>query len=385
MRSRLILGILLIALCAATSHAAEPEFRGLWVHNWIPGMLSPEQIDQTVNWAKSCNMNALVLQVRMRGDAYYDSKVEPRAPNIAAGPEFDPLAYAIRKARENGLQVHAWVNAYRVWSSVGKPPQPDHVVNVHPEWLNKNLKGEVVSGDGMFLDPGIPEVREHLQSVVADIVSRYDVDGIMLDFIRYPNRDWGYSDIALSRFRKIYGGPEKPDPKNPLWSSWRRQQVTEMVRGIYRTVTSIKPYVVVSASTVPWGPCPKDFRKGDAYAWVFQDWRAWMREGILDLNMPMNYKDPGKPRDDQWHIDWLVGMKKWAYQREAYDGLMIFKGNADGVAKQIQDARAHGINGTVGFAFSQGEYSAALAERLKATVYAEPAPVPVLPWKPARK
>ncbi len=326
-------------------------------------------------------MNALVGQVRMIGDAYYNSKYEPRATSIRAGADFDPLAYMIKRARENGLEIHAWVNVYRVWRSKTKPPQANHVVNLHPEWLNKDANGKTTSKDGRFLDPGIPEVREFTVKLVADLLSKYDVDGLMLDFIRYPGKNWGYSEIAVARFNRKYGRQGKPSAADPVWCDWRREQVTEMMRAIYKEVHRLKPHVKVSAATISWGRCPSDFRQTDAYRNVFQDWRLWMQEGILDASMPMNYKNPSNSEHSQWFVDWLKGMKKWSYGRHVYCGLMIFKNNVSGAASQVKLSRDKAVHGVVGFAFSQVDSKAALASKLRSTVFAKPVATPSMPWK----
>jgi uncharacterized lipoprotein YddW (UPF0748 family) len=324
-----------------------------------------------------------MVQVRRTGEAYYNSAYEPRASEIKE-EDLDPLAYAIKRGRESGLEVHAWFNVYRVWGSSKAPPWPNHVVNAHPEWLNKDINGKSTTGEGQFLDPGVPEVREYNLKLIKDIVSRYDVDGLMLDYVRYPGQEWGYSDIAVARFNKAHGRTGKPDPKDPAWGQWRRDQVTQMVREIYREVTRLKPHVKVSAATIPWGDCPSDFKKTDAYASVFQDWRAWMQQGIIDINMPMNYKDPANPKHQPMYANWLDGMKRWSYMRHAYNVQMVFKGNVQGAIEQAKLARKKGSPGIIGFAFSQTDCRDALGAALKAQVFQEPAPVPKMPWKKAR-
>ncbi|HEY3297564.1 MAG TPA: family 10 glycosylhydrolase, partial [Armatimonadota bacterium] len=199
MKNRLtaIVFILIIA-SSGIARAAKSEFRALWVHNWRPGILCDAQVDQTVRWAKDCNINALVVQVRRVGDAYYDSAYEPRANNIEAGSDFDPLGCVIKKSKSSGMEVHAWFNVYRIGAKTGLPPMPNHVGAVHPEWLSKDDKGALYSEEGLFLDPGVPAVREHIVKIVADLVGKYDVDGVMLDYIRYPGKNWGYNDIAVA-------------------------------------------------------------------------------------------------------------------------------------------------------------------------------------------
>ena len=381
MQSRLTAILFASLICiSGAAGAAKPEYRAIQVHTWIPGLFSPAEIDETIKWAKDANMNLAILQVRRVADACYDSAYEPRASDLQGGPDFDPLAYGIKRCRENGLQVYAWFNVYRVWGG-GKPPDPNHIVNQHPEWLNKDIDGNVNAGEGVFLDPGVPEVREYTVKVLADLLGKYDVDGIMLDFIRYPGQKWGYSDIAVSRFNAQYGRTGKPDPRDLTWGRWRREQVTEMVRAIYKEINRRKPHVALAAATIPWGPCADLWSKTDAFAHVFQDWRLWMEEGILDVNMPMNYKDPANPRHQQWYIDWLDGMKRWSYGRHAISIAMVFKGNVNGAVEQVRLAREHGLPGAGGFAFSQDACKADLAARLKSTVFSEPAPVPSMPWK----
>lgn len=380
---RYILCLLLLASAFGTAWSAEPEFRAIQVHHWVEGGLSPEQIDQTIKWAKDAHFNVIQYQVRRVGDAYYNSAHEPRATNIRGGEDFDPLGYCIKKAHENGMEVHAWINVYRVWTGRSDPTNPKHVVNQHPEWVNRNAGGASREGSSVFLDPGAPKVREYTVKLVADILSKYDVDGIMLDYVRYPRADWGYSEGAVSAFNAKYGKTGKPAQTDPQWCQWRRDQVTDTVKAIAAEITRTKPYVKLSAATVAWGSCPQDFARSDAYSSTFQDWRLWMEQGIIDINMPMNYKNPSIAREAQWYADWIEGTKRWAYKRAAYCTIMVYGDNIDGAVRQVKLSRDKGLH-VVGFAFSQDDGSKALGEKLKAA-FKEPAPVPSLSWKPARR
>lgn len=385
MTSRLaVTVILLIALAAGIAHAAEPEFRAIQVHHWIDGGLSADQIDKTIKWAKDANFNIIQYQVRRVGDAYYDSAYEPRATIIKGPVDFDPFAYVIKKAHQNGLEVHAWINVCRIWAAPDPPADPKHVVNKHPEWLSKNSKGGISDGRDTFLDPGAPGVREYLVKIVDDILTKYDVDGIMLDYIRYPSRNYGYNDASLAAFNAKNGSTGQPAETDAKWSQWRRDQVTQTVRAIYKEINRVKPWVKLSAATIVWGGCADDFKNTEAYASVFQDWQGWMKEGILDINLPMNYKDPSDPNHQKMYTGWLDGMKRWEYNRRTACTVWVSKGNIDGAIGQIKEARDKGLD-IVGFAFSQVDNAAALGKKLKATVFKTPAPVPKLSWKPERK
>ncbi|HUV05599.1 MAG TPA: family 10 glycosylhydrolase [Armatimonadota bacterium] len=376
-----LIGVLVAAGCA---RAAEHEFRAVWVHTWRPGLLSPAEIQETVRWARDTNMNALIVQARRVGDAYYNSAYEPRSSSIQAGPDFDPLDCAIKQCRANGLEVHAWFNVYRVWTSNTNPPA-GHVVNLHPEWLSKEANGNTGSKDGKFLDPGVPEVRRYLVKLIADLVSKYDIDGLTLDFVRYPGKNWGYNELAVARFNTLYGRTGNPPADDPLWCRWRREQVTETVRAIRREVNRLKPGLKLSAATVSWGPCPSDFSRTDAYAGLFQDWRLWMEQGLLDANMPMNYKDPSAPKHNQYFADWLAGARKWSCGRHVYCGLMVFNSNVSGVAAQVKAAREKGLDGIVGFAFSQADCKSELSSKLRSTVFSKRVRVPPMRWKAGPK
>jgi uncharacterized lipoprotein YddW (UPF0748 family) len=325
-------------------------------------------------------MNALIVQVRRLGDAYYRSSYEPRADNIQAGPEFDPLGCVIKQAHSAGLEVHAWFNVYRVGAKAGLPPFPNHVGRQHPDWLSKDDKGGLGSEDGRFLDPGVPEVRQHLVKVISELVTKYDIDGLMLDYIRYPGKNWGYNDIAVSRFNAENGRTGRPSPDDPLWCNWRREQVTITVRAIYNEVHRLKPWVKVSAATIAWGNCPSDFTQTSSYRAVFQNWRQWMQEGILDANMPMDYKDPSSFRQNRSFSGWVEAARKWSYGRHVYCGLMLF-GNVAGTVQQVKLARDGGADGVVGLSFSQTDARDALAAKLKSTVFVQPVPLPMMPWK----
>src|SRR5207244_2543347 len=126
-------------------------------------------IHQIVENARKAGLNTLFFQVRGRGDAYYESALEPRAEALAGTPPgFDPLASAIQECRQAGIQLHAWLNAMFVWSE-DRPPRPkQHLVNAHPEWLAVDANGRRLApgtAGGVFLCPSNPEARQHLRAV----------------------------------------------------------------------------------------------------------------------------------------------------------------------------------------------------------------------------
>ncbi|WP_408007434.1 glycoside hydrolase family 10 protein [Pseudalkalibacillus sp. A8] len=249
-------------------------------------MTSPEKIDQFIKEAAYANFNTVFVQVRQRGDALYDSDFVSRSELLEGQDEsFDPLAYAIKKGHEHGLEVHAWLNAMIAsGSGTSSPKDPEHIFNKHPEWLMRDSTGKIAYPDPStdpvnsvvegpyFLSPGHPEVKDHLCDVYMEVIEKYDVDGIHFDFIRYPARmgpdtpGVGYNEVSVSRFREETG--LEPEQYSKAWDQWRADQITDIVSRIYHGTKERRSEVEVSASVLAaW-----DLGLGR----VFQDWRKWM-------------------------------------------------------------------------------------------------------------
>ncbi len=303
---------------------AEPpsEVRGLWVVR--TSLSSPEAIDKLVEEAAESGFNTLLVQVRGRGDALYVSRLEPRSDILKGqADDFDPLGYLLAKARTKNLRVHAWVNTLLVHATNGQPPPPGHIIARHPEWamVPSSLASRLYSGkakypetlnriagvirkkneetEGFYLDPAEPGVRQSLAQVCSDLLSRYAVDGLHLDYLRYPNPDFGFGRTALDSFRGQIDKGLKPATrkraaktfaKNRLcyteryprqWDTFRRQQVTRLLEQLRQTAKAQRPGIMLTAAVT-----------GDsqaAFDQKFQDWKAWMEEGLLDGLCPMAY------------------------------------------------------------------------------------------------
>ena len=388
MRGLLVLAVVLIGIgghlrSSADECAAPPrgtELRGVWVTAWGDGFLTPGQADETIRLACAANLNTLIIQVRKVGDAYYNSAYEPRGENILGEADYDPLAYVIEKAHAAGLKVHAWINAFRVWRSADSSPDPRHVTRLHPDWLTRTRSGETRDADGQFLDPGVPEVKDYLAAIIADLIGKYDVDGVHLDFIRYPGRDFGYNAASIARFNAYNERKGRPRNDDPDWCCWRRDQVTETVRKIRYAVRSARPGVELTVSGITWGGCSSDFGKTAPYRMVYQDWAAWLKEGIVDAVIPMDYRDQRNPEEARAFTDWLNGMSRLRGKRHVYAGVMLKEDTAS-VVEQIKLVRKAGLNGVVVFAFNAAPPRETLAGALRAEVFQAPVIPPPMPWK----
>ncbi len=337
------------------------EFRGLWVDAYHDGVKTPEQVDRLVADARRANVNALIVQVRRRGDAYYARSTEPRTEDSSLAAGFDALDYLIDRAHNGSprLEVHAWIATTPIWGDRDRPPLDlGHVFNQHgphkegrDAWISRRDDGETWA-TGYFLDPGHPDAARYTAEVALNLVREYDVDGLHLDYIRYheggDGHAWGYNETSVARFNARHGREGQPALSDPAWAQWRRDQLTALVRRIYLGSTAIKPRVKVSAAVIPWGDGPRttaEWSRSSAYTRVYQDWRAWLEEGILDLAIPMNYFRESQPAQAGWLDRWVAFQRDHAYGRQVAPGLGLYMNSPAENLAQLSRVSAPGPNG----------------------------------------
>ena len=250
-------------------------------------MDSKQKIDNFINIAQKQRFDTIFVQVVGRGQAYYNSEAIPRVPL-----DFDPLAYTVEKSHNAGIEVHAWLNAYYVWSSPEAPSDPQHVVNLHPDWIVPS------SSDMKFLDPAKKEVKAYLLEMYKEVVSKYYVDGLHLDYIRYSETYDGLDADTRQKFSSIYWidpffivhypqsvkdyyGPRGYEKLRREWIDYKCKQVNELVRDISLSVREVNPVIKVSAAVFQSLEDAKD-RK-------CQNWPFWIKKGWVDFAVPMIY------------------------------------------------------------------------------------------------
>ena len=354
------------------------ETRALWVTRQT--LTSPEAVADMVRAAASGGFNTLLVQVRGRGDAYYRGGLEPRAADLASRPDFDPLAETIQRAKAAGLQVHAWVAVNLVASAVDLPRAPQHIVNQHPEWLMvprslaSELRGvdvrsrEYVSRlarwtrtrptevEGLYASPLHPDAVSHAVSVVREIVAQYAIDGVHLDYVRFPNDEFDYSRGALEAF-KAHIRPQMTDADrrrldaraatDPMaypaffpegWISFRQSRLTTMVTRVRDVIKGIKPQVLLSAAVFP--------DEAQARERKLQDWRRWLDQSLLDAVCPMAYTEQLPVFEQQISAarDAAHGVQVWA-------GIGAYRLSTTATLSHIAAARRHNASGVVLFSY----------------------------------
>lgn len=273
------------------------QLRGEWVASVVnidwpskPGLTPDQQQAEysgLLDDAQKLNLNAMVVQVRPTADSFYPSSLEPWSQYLTGtqgkDPGYDPLAYLVQATHARNLEFHAWINPYRVSMSTDLSKlSADSVAKQHPDWI-------VSYGGKLYLDPGIPAAREHVEQVVMDIVNRYDVDGIHFDdyFYPYPSGGKDFPDDAT--FAKYGAGfTDKGD--------WRRNNINTLMRDLDEQIHAAKPWVKFGVS--PFGvwrnqsedPTGSATTAGaEDYSSLYADTRAWIRNGWVDYINPQIY------------------------------------------------------------------------------------------------
>lgn len=337
-------------------------------------------------------INTVYFQVRPECDALYESAIEPwsywltGAQGTAPNPSWDPLTFAITECRKRGLDLHAWLNPYR--AAVGTYPlAANHVSKLHPSWVftasnNSNLK---------ILNPGLPEVRNYIISIVQDIASRYDVDGIVFDDYFYPDQGMANNQDAETFTNN------NPDGINDI-NDWRRDNVNRMIAGVYDALQIIN---TASNKNVVFGVAPFGIWKSgvpagitgnSSYSALYCDPINWLQNGKVDFISPQLYWKIGGSQDyvklSQWWNDQAATYGRHLYVSQGYDRLPS-SSSQNWPASEIQNQIDQNRIATMTNTFGQTSYSAryiisnekGITTALQNNQYKYKSFPPSMPWK----
>ena len=279
--------------------APKREFRGTWIHTVGNGQyknMTPEQMRAHYRAAldsfERAGINVVIYQIRPQADAFYMNSLEPWSrfitgeQGIAPDPVWDPFAFMIDECHARGMELHAWLNPYRVTSNDREQLHPSHLFFKRPELFLKY-------GNQLYFDPGEPDSRTHTLAVVADVVSRYDLDGIHMDDYFYPYRIEYQEFPDEASFLKYhaqqgFGRYDKND--------WRRDNVNILVEALADTIKKIKPWVKFGISPFGvWRNARTDSLGSNSLAGqtnyddLFADIRLWTEKRWIDYNAPQLY------------------------------------------------------------------------------------------------
>ena len=293
------------AQAGSPANAEPPRPKNVWPVQgvWVvrQAWSSPDQIATVMDQCYQLGLNSVFFQVRGEGTAYYRSSIEPWAREFDwRDPGFDPLEVACREAHRRGLALHAWVNVMPAWRGDTPPDHPQQLYNARPDWFlyDQNGKRQPL-GWYSSVNPCLPEVREYLTSVCREIVTRYPVDGLHLDYIRFPvdesprGSDYPHDRKTLALYHQATG--KRPGDSKQAWSAWRADQVTRLVSQISHMVRRQGDDVKLTTACTP--------DMNTARNRYFQDAPRWAREDLIDAAIIMNYAadtDFYRRRQETW-------------------------------------------------------------------------------------
>ncbi len=383
------------------------ERRAVWVtrYDWTQFNTTPapESIDALVAKVAGAGFNTIFFQVRAAGDAYYASDLEPWAARLTGStwetlgqdPGWDPLARMVEQAHAVGLEVHAYVNVYPAWQSpftatygsrwppATTPPQmfdrftygPDYAA--HPgeyalgyDWRQHDVDGTPMPltwNSYLWASPGLDEVRDYVVAVTTEIVTRYEVDGLHLDLVRYAGAGYSYDPASNAAAGEI---------KGTVRDQWQRDRVTDLVSRVHSTTLTLRPEAWVTAAVWPYYEDRWGWGLSEGYHDYYQDSQGWLAVGAVDGIAPMLY---GGQADD--FTRWQTLMEDFVASgagRHVYPGIGGGYEDFDEISRRIEAARWAGAPGHALFSYQALE-ARDFWDELIAGPYARPALVPERP------
>lgn len=353
------LAVITLILLISTLGVAQvdPETRAMWHTRWF--CANDAQIQEVVDYMVAHDMNMLLVQVYGDGYALYNSSFVPHSPEA---PGFDALASAVSKGHAAGLKVHAYINMINIYSGgLGTPGDPNHIINSHPEWamVNDADVSEITkvgqSGTMIFYCPEHSGFSQYCRDVAVEIATNYAVDGVHMDYIRYPENNYCYCDLHKNNFYSTYG--RYPSAGDADWDQWRFDDITDLVTWIYNDVHNVDPLCEVSAAT---------WKTNGAY---FQDAFGMLEAGVLDSAMPMTYTS-----DDGLFTQWVTAYHENSGGRNVYPGIYV---PSNRLKEDVIICRNVGLEGQALFCYADIGNT---ATRDINVVYTAPADVFPLHW-----
>jgi uncharacterized lipoprotein YddW (UPF0748 family) len=399
---RLLMSVLFIGFFLFTK--AQPvfndknvfEFRGVWIAtveniDWpskrgLSNQAQKEEFITLLDRHQKNGMNAIIMQVRPSGDAFYPSTLEPWSEylmgtqGLPPSPFYDPLEFMIKETHKRGMEFHAWINPYRAVFNVKKSSvAPSHISKLHPEWF-------LTYGDKKYFNPGLPQVWQHTNRIVRDLVSRYDIDAIHMDDYFYPYRIANKDFPDEKTYQQNKRGLNKED--------WRRSNCDTIVKQLYASIHQIKPGVQFGISPFGiWRNKSKDPRGSDTkagqtnYDDLYADILLWLEKGWVDYIAPQIYWEHGHPLANyDTIINWW---NQNSYGKNLYIGHGMYKAGTntpwrDKNELPYQIKRVRSLKNTSGSAyFSSASFNNNINnwnDSLQKKYYQKPALVPTMPW-----
>lgn len=331
------------------------EARSVWLdRGTIVSTRNPQGMAALFDRLKGANVNVVYFETNNAGFTTFPSKVAQQNPQTVG---WDPLGTAVKEARKRGMEIHAWFWIFNVGNAkhnpiIGKPSDfPGPVLSTHDfSWALQAQDGSLLPPNQFeyWIDPSCPEGREYIKSLISEVIQTYKVDGIQLDYIRYPfngrGTEMGFNWSGRMRFQRDTGLnlDKLDDETRQVWQAWKIQQVSSFVKEVSGMVRGINPKLRISAAVYA---LPKNWRLSA----IEQEWETWVANGWIDTLNPMTYVTNAKELTN------MAGYVRESTSDHAlvYPGMSIRQLDTAGLIEQLDSAREIGTLGTTMFAVAQ--------------------------------
>tara|TARA_X000001036_G_scaffold252574_1_gene235081 strand:- start:19328 stop:20509 length:1182 start_codon:yes stop_codon:yes gene_type:complete len=341
------------------------EHKCIWISR--DDLMSKESIESALLFANEVGFDKVFLQVRGRGDAFYNSEIVVK--NNMLDTNFDPLQYAMEVSDTLDIQIHAWVNCYILWSGKSFPNNELHILNTNPLWTETDIYGKSdsrinlespksPSWEGIYLSPLNPEVNQYLREVIREIYQKYNIDGIHLDYIRYQDEYYGFHrdgrkefdilfnvdplDISRGIISTRYGWEQSyVDSIKNDWDIFKQNKITELLEFINEDIDLLDRDISISAAVKP--------NLVEAKVRWHQNWQDWLERDLVDFVVPMNYSSD--------LITFMTNIKIMKnsindiYINKIIMGVAAYNQDAESVVDKMFLTRLNGFNGISIFSY----------------------------------
>jgi len=402
----LLLIICIFAFSKISAQIIEMEMRGVWIstaynldYPSMPGLNAEQQQKEFIDYlniCKSLGINALFVQIRPAGDAFYPTELAPWSKFLtgeqgkAPSPYYDPLKFMIEECKKNNMEFHAWMNPFRAlivnsWDLHITKVAGNNPINTKPHWFFKY-------GNTTYFNPGEPEVRDYVIKIIMEVVNNYDIDGIHFDDYFYP-----YKIDSLPAFDADWKTFNKYKGNFNSRADWRRENINMFISALYDSIQSVKPQIKFGVSPPGvWRNISHDAKGSNtrglsAYDELYADVITWLKNGWIDYVVPQLYWEHGNRA-----ADYDILLKWWlqnTYGRHLYIGHATYRlnenapmkawRNGNEVIKQIRKNKNHtDVRGSIFFSAASLKQSPLGLNDSLMNIYAQnPAVPPVMEWK----
>jgi len=350
--------LLFLTTVTACAQAVNPEKRAIWVVR--DALNNPAELEKIVSTAAGADITDIYVQVRALGRCYYMSDIEPRASFVST--DYDPLQLLIKMCESYNIRVHAWINMFYIWSGSQPPPEKNHPFNVLRQYI---LSGESLPEyadlkkagiEGYFLDPQSIDINKYLLNVLMEVADKYLINGIHLDYFRYPDVEYSFTAESRTNFRmehfldplNLYRDPEKFastygygvfQQGDKEYRQFLSEVISNYLNRICQQVKTKRKDLELSVAVKP-DPVEAKYR-------YFQDWQNWILNDYCDYVVLMNYRTG-------WNdFNAVLNQLQDAPERgKIIMGISAYNQNETAVQKRLQAVRRAGFGGFALFSYN---------------------------------